>query len=373
MHSYWYVTFVNATDACRALAKKHHKLLGENVRVLPAHSWQQEDCPNKQNRIAALVAQQEDQPDLNKNADEATEKKSIKLTDINADCLHHILSHLDYEDLIAIADTCTKLNEFAQAFHAKYKKPTFFNEFRNADVTTAGRILAIFGENITEMKLTNMPNIDNDEFDLKVKYYHNIINQNCEHLQTLTWGYIKSSLNFEAFKNRQLNKLTVICEKGLTDWLKIVNHFNCTDNLEHLTISKGNASVESIKCLSEFKNLRILELIGVEHIPSAKYLICLKQLQELKIDHAKYIKSANDIIAFVEGLPNLIALKIPTEGHFITKRVYKHLVDVVQQRDNQLTLCIQSVWHPIIPQQLNEEYNKFVQLQGYVHDDGQFA
>lgn len=368
------MTYSDAADAFRALNEKDHQKLSENIRVLAADSWFQEDCPNKQNRLAALAAQREDPETLTSSGDEASVKSQAKITDLNEDCLTHILLYVSYDDLVAVADTCTQFNIPAhRAFKAKYKNPRSQIEFYSADLVVLGKYLTIFGEHVTQMSLTDrtFPDMEEEEHNLKVNYNYNLMNHNCENLTLLIWSHTNSSFHFDVFKKRQLSRLVVNCKKGSFLAVKIVNHFGCTKSLKHLTITKGNGSVELIKRLAEFKNLRTLELLDMENIPSAKYFTGLKSLTELRIGHTKYIKKAEDLLTLVAGLPNLIALKIPMEAHFITRKVYMDLVDIARQRSSPVTLSVQSVWHPVIPQQVKAEYSRFVELQGYIQDDGQ--
>lgn len=72
---------------------------------------------------------------LNDTPNPVNNSESIKLIDINFDCLEHIYKFIDGNDLLNVADTCTQLREVATSIFVSKYKPVYLqlniiNEFQ---------------------------------------------------------------------------------------------------------------------------------------------------------------------------------------------------------------------------------------------------
>lgn len=193
--TYWYIYYVDESDASRVLQDNVHVIDGVMCAVEAAESWLQYKRPDPEARIRTLKLQAY-QTDIENDGHSYNRN-------MNADCWEDVCKYLDLEDLCAVADTCLAANEGATRIAKKKVKNLELNFTMNESTRLQTRTMAVFGAAVNKVNVRCFGTHAGKEFRMKSEYFHNLIDCYGLNVQSLRWPYGETNIcvQFENLKS----------------------------------------------------------------------------------------------------------------------------------------------------------------------------
>lgn len=326
-HPNWYISFVKAEDAARALAKGEHYLDGKKIKVEAAEGWLQFQRADPAARLRTLAQQSSNSTSTNGGRHIQT----LKMTDLIKIC-----NYLQLADLCSFADTCVAANQAAnEVFERKFSKLVFTFAMDGKSALNA-RALAIFSPFVKDVTVSCYGQVRNQyEYDLVSEYYHELINIYGEHLKSLEWPQKRMPHEKQFTNLMNLTEMSIDCRGESA--LAAITNMECLKWVLKLTVAAGSINKTFYKRLSKLINLRVLHLDRMKDQPNLSDLAVLKELESVKIDGR--CKIGERILAnFVQSLPKLVLLEFEESNASLQEKTYLKLVDIYRKRGNKLIL-----------------------------------
>lgn len=342
----WYVHYESDEDAGRALDRTEHSINRKKILVEAAESWLQYEKPDPNVRIRTLARQ----------AAATTDENANYGPQLNADCWEQICKYLPLSDLCAVADTCVAAEEGATRIAKRKVHKTLLTFTMYQNTMLNARAMAIFGENITSIEVHSHLKHRGVEFDLKAKFFHNLIDCFGTRVESLRWPCGDMSNRTEFGQLKQLKRIHIDGDYIVWNTGATMKCLQWTEELELSNVTFNDAIWWQLQCrMPRLYSLRVNQSIGFS-------MAELSEVQSLqKIWLLRYDQKT--VLEHVASIPNLEFMCLYKTNSLINTTEYLQIVDAFRRNGRHLTIHQHTCCAvPTIAPELLEAYKNVVEL-----------